>query len=419
MQQIFPGIVVGLFDDPILDEIVVQTFTAFAEVRTHHSRDSRAVFLRHHDVHIVVAVDLKSLQIANLLSYPVTTDSILVKISSAIRQFIPLIKKYFATLGVKMPDALTVHMLHHYPDSIPKFGTPRNTSTETNLELPHKYAVKKPAKRASKREAFEVGAFRHVVSRDAMTRHFAFLATYHPHLIRDRSWGAELDALVTKIDSVRHLKLPAVPLEYASYKARGGAVKEPTRSARSGVGDRDELDEDGGDDEDSDEDDDEEDARAGGKDEDELDVDEFDPFTDDLDLLIELIEENQARQKRRGMARKRAARVDQLDASLGQGGDAADAASADSQGSGVVAVVGDRLDARPGEIPVRMLGSVTLRFKMPRYRRRAHGVSLNELEFKFPDAAGLSEALARFTLKNCVDPYVCFDSLLLGFNSLA
>ena len=152
-------------------------------------------------------------------------DSILVKVEECLDEFFPLIHKYFEEHGLNLPDALTIHMLNHYTESIRQFGTPVKTSTETKIELPHKAGAKKPAKRASNREMLEFGAFRQVVARDAMTRHFIFLATYHTRLVCHRSWGLELDTHVAKIDSIRHLDLPGVPRDMASFKSPGAAER--------------------------------------------------------------------------------------------------------------------------------------------------------------------------------------------------
>ncbi|ORZ41247.1 hypothetical protein BCR44DRAFT_1494774 [Catenaria anguillulae PL171] len=337
LLAVMPAILVGFFADPEVNSAVTKIFASFA-------------------------------RLVNLLCIPISSDSIINAAEAEITTFFSLVPDFYKHLDLNMPQALTFHMIVHYPSSIRKFGTPMRTSTEVTVELPHKAGVKAPAKRTSNRTVLEHGAFRYVVARDAITRQFAFLATYHPALMRGRTFSRDLEALIGKIDSVRDLGLPGVPLE----RVRPVAAGLETMSV-------------------SDVDDDDTGEDAGGDDSDE---DEFDPWEGDFDTLIE---QTTARMRR---AAKSTSRSQPQDNAAGSSRDTdRDLGLAKDVRLKEIASAGEG-----GEVRVKERGAVSLRFIVPKYRRRRKGVDLSKLEEDFPIATGTRDALARFVLTQIANP---------------
>ena len=56
-------------------------------------------------------------------------DSNLLQVDECLDEVFPLIREHFAEFQLERPDALTIRMLSHYPESIRRFGTPVRTST--------------------------------------------------------------------------------------------------------------------------------------------------------------------------------------------------------------------------------------------------------------------------------------------------
>ena len=350
--QVMVAILIGLFHKESLKKICIQTFMAYNDVRfcsffcSKPGGGSRS--------HLAII-----LQVTRLLCVPVATDSILASAEEALDCLFQLVPKFFAAFDVDVPSALTLHLLNHYTSSVRRFGTPGRTSTELTVELPHKASAKDPAKRVSRRDVLEEGAFRFVVARDALMKHFVFLATYHPKEIARASWGPRFDELLLRIDRVRTLGLPCVPLDKAH---RATVIAEEKKKADAANGDSVFKADQGCANADTD-----------------ADV--------EFDLWVMNINEY----------------VQQVAASsqpLASGLQGSTARAFRPQVSSSTLSSNPRIQA--GEVVVKTHGETTLRHPVAKYRHRARGILPKELARDFGGMEDVEHQLARFVLTKCM-----------------
>ena len=268
----------------------------------------------------------------------------------AIDRLFELVPMFFAAFGTDVPSTLTLHLLNHYTTSVRRFGTPQRTSTELTVELPHKASANDPAKRVSRRDVLEEGAFRFVVARDALLKQFVFLATYHPTEIASASWGPRFDELLRRIDQARSLGLPCVPLEKAhrdtvlkEAKARLGAHVDQ----KDGEGDLE---------------------------------DEFDPWVMNVNEYVQQVAaQSSAFAPRQPVIRPQVT---------------------------VLTPLASQPMIQAGEVIVKTHGTTTLRHPVAKYRHRARGILPRELAQDFAGLDDIEHQLARFVHTNCMGRYV-------------
>ena len=359
-----PALLVDMFDDRDVNRIIVQTFTSFAEV-------------------------------AKLTCVPVSTDSILSKTETVLDDFFKRVDKFFHSFNLEKPHALTFHMLNHYTWSIRRFGTVVRTSTELAVELPHK-DTKDAAKRVNKRDVLEEAAFRYIVAKDAMIKHFMFLATYYPETVSSESWGPALDALLQRIDSIRDCGFPCVPTTPAHFKATAAFSNGPMPED-NGFGSIIDDDMDCNEEE-------IEPPKPG---------DEFDPWRCELAEWIKNVATIQATNSAADQGikvkpkTKVGARVMQWAVKLRHDKDARLTSIPLAPPAALPAASSTfRVTVWPGIVPVRTLGEITLRHPVQKYRYRTRGVQLDDFERDFPKVKGLRRVLSNYALQNWVTPYV-------------
>ncbi|ORZ31974.1 hypothetical protein BCR44DRAFT_97959, partial [Catenaria anguillulae PL171] len=75
-------------------------------------------------------------------------------------------------------------MLNHFLPCIRGFGSPRSTSTATQMEIHHKDNAKAPSKHTNRHGAIETDTLRRLLIQNALVDHFVFLALLHAVLPR-------------------------------------------------------------------------------------------------------------------------------------------------------------------------------------------------------------------------------------------